>query len=440
MKKTILPIILGVLMLALLCGCGAAAVSADPTPAPEKETAEEAAEETPEPAETPEPTPVPELNFPEGSVYPLDATEVSLHELKHKDVTEAAGLLKQMPGLERIDMGTDGAWTEVNREELNAETAALERPLKATRDLTWEDLRTLQEAAPQAELEYRFVFYGRYLSTLSEEMDLNHSVMMDEGAAVREILPLMKHCKRLDMDSCGVSSERMAEIRDAYPEMEVIWRIWFANNQFTMRTDSERLWCANFYPYMWDEYTQELQYLTNLKYLDLGHNLELHDWNFMRTMTNLEVCIITASGWDTLDMLENCTKLEFLEIVPWAHIELDLTPLAGMQDLEHLNICGMGQTKGWEVLLGMPKLQRLWIGSHTAYFFPEGAMEQILEAHPYTDILYKTDGAATGSWRINPDGTVPDRYLLLREQFDYDNWPSVAPYPYNDPKYNAPWA
>ena len=111
-----------------------------------------------------------------------------------------------------------------------------------------------------------------------------------------------------------------------------------------------------------------------------------------------------------------------------------------MQDLEHLNICGMGQTQGWEVLLGMPKLKRLWIGSHTAYFFPEGAMEQILEAHPDTDILYKVDGAATGSWRMNPDGTVPERYLLLREQFDYDHWPSVAPYPYNDPKYNAPWA
>ena len=294
-------------------------------------------------------------------------------------------------------------------------------------------VRTLQEAAPQADLEYRFVFYGRYLSTLSEEMDLNHSVMTDEGAAVREILPLMKHCKRLDMDSCGVSSERMAEIRDAYPEMEVIWRIWFANDQFTMRTDSERLWCANFYPYMWDEYTQELKYLTNLKYLDLGHNLELHDWSFMRTMTNLEVCIITASGWDTLDMLENCTKLEFLEIVPWAHIELDLTPLAGMQDLEHLNICGMGQTQGWEVLLGMPKLKRLWIGSHTAYFFPEGAMDQILAAHPDTNILYLTDGAATGSWRVD------ERYQLLRQQFDYDRWPSVAPYPYNDPKYNPPW-
>ena len=344
-----------------------------------------------------------------------------------------------MPDLVRIDLGSDGAWSKLERAELNAETASVERPAEATRDLTWEDIRLLQEAAPQADVDYRFVFYGRYLSTLSTEMDLNHSVMYDEGAAVREILPVMKKCRRLDMDSCGVSSESMAEIRDAYPDMEVIWRIWFANNQFTMRTDSERLWCANFYPYMWDEYTQELKYLTNLKYLDLGHNLELHDWSFMRYMTNLEVCIITASGWDTLDMLENCTKLEFLEIVPYAHIELDLHPLAGMQDLEHLNICGMGQTEGWEVLLGMPKLKRLWIGSHTAYFFPEGAMDQILEAHPNTDILYLTDGAATGSWRMNPDGTVPERYTLLREQFDYDHWPQVAPYPYNDPKYKAPW-
>ncbi|MBQ9661578.1 MAG: hypothetical protein IJV40_00340 [Oscillospiraceae bacterium] len=432
MKKIWIPLLTVALLLFCLCGCGAAAVSADPTPSPATE---------PEPTSTPEPTPTPTpmLSFPDGSTYRVDETRLTLHSLTHKDVAATAELLKQMPDLERIDLGTDGAWTRTERVELNAETASVERPAEATRDLTWSDLRMLQEAAPQADLDYRFVFYGRYLSTLDKQMDLNHSVMSDEGAAVREILPLMKNCRKLDMDSCGVSSEAMARIRDDYPDMEVIWRIWFANGQFTMRTDSERLWCANFYPYMTDEYTQELKYLTNLKYLDLGHNLDLHNWDFMRYMTNLEVCIITASGWDTLDMLENCTKLEFLEIVPYAHIELDLHPLAGMQDLEHLNICGMGQTEGWEVLLGMPKLKRLWIGTHTAYFFPEGAMDQILAAHPDTDILYLVDGAATGSWRLNPDGTVPERYTLLRQQFDYDHWQQVAPYPYNDPKYNPPW-
>ena len=426
MKKALISLLVAVLLSGCLFGCGREAVSEKPAPVPTVET-------------TATPVPVSVLRFPDGSAHQADETRLDLQGLTHKDVPETAELLKQMPELEYVDLGTDGAWTETERAELNAETAAAERPAEATRDLTWQDLLLLQKAAPRADLDYRFVFYGRYLSTLSEEMDLNHSVMSDEGAAVREILPLMKHCKRLDMDSCGVSSEAMAKIRDDYPEMEVIWRIWFAYNQFTMRTDSERLWCANFYPYMWDEYTQELKYLTHLKYLDLGHNLQLHDWSFLRYMPDLEVLILTSSSWESLDMLENCTKLEFLEIIPYAHLDLDLQPLEKMTNLEHLNITAMGKTENWEVLLNMKKLKRLWIGEETGYYLPKGAEEQIREALPDTEIMFRGGGAATGSWRINPDGTVPERYALLREQFDYDHWPSVAPYPYNDPKYNPPW-
>ena len=332
MKKALSSVLLAVLLSGCLFGCGREAVSEDPAPVPAVEP-------------TAPPTPIPALRFPDGSTHQADETRLDLRGLTHKDVLETAKLLKQMPELEYVDLGTDGAWTETERAELNAETAAAERPAEATRDLTWQDLSLLQEAAPRADLDYRFVFYGRYLSTLSEEMDLNHSVMSDEGAAVREILPLMKYCKRLDMDSCGVSSEAMAKIRDDYPEMEVIWRIWFAYNQFTMRTDSERLWCANFYPYMWDQYTQELKYLTHLKYLDLGHNLQLHDWDFLRYMPDLEVLILTSSSWESLDMLENCTKLEFLEIIPYAHLDLDLQPLEKMTNLEHLNITAMGKTE-----------------------------------------------------------------------------------------------
>ena len=426
MKKALISLLVAVLLSGCLFGCGREAVSEAPAPDP-----------TVEPSATPVPVPV--LSFPDGSAHQADETRLDLSGLTHRGVPETAEFLKQMPELEYVDLGTDGAWTETERAELNAETAAAERPAEATRDLTWQDLLLLQKAAPRVDLDYRFVFYGRYLSTLSEEMDLNHSVMSDEGAAVREILPLMKHCKRLDMDSCGVSSEAMAKIRDDYPEMEVIWRIWFAYNQFTMRTDSERLWCANFYPYMWDEYTQELKYLTHLKYLDLGHNLQLHDWSFLRYMPDLEVLILTSSSWESLDMLENCTKLEFLEIIPYAHLDLDLQPLEKMTNLEHLNITAMGKTENWEVLLNMKKLKRLWIGEETGYYLPEGAEEQIREALPDMEIMFRGGGAATGSWRINPDGTVPERYALLREQFDYDHRPSVAPYPYNDPKYNPPW-
>ena len=142
---------------------------------------------------------------------------------------------------------------------------------------------------------------------------------------------------------------------------------------------------------------------------------------------------------ETLDMLKNCTELEYLEIIPYAHLELDLHPLAKMTKLEHLNMCGMGKTEGWEVLLNMPRLKRLWIGRQTAYYFPEGAMEQILEALPEAEVFYKEDDGATGRWRHNADGTVPERYLLLRQQFDYDHWQDHAPYPYNDPLYKPPW-
>lgn len=447
MKEKQINLIIALMLAAVLClalfltGCGrqrGGEAPSEQNAAGEPEALSGKEEGKPGEVPAPTPTPVPELTFPDGSVHMADEKTLDLSSLSHADVGGAAALLRQMPNLKSIDMGSDGAWTG-DPEPLTAETAAVEKSPEADRDLTWSDLRTLQEAAPGAEILYRFRFYGRDFTTLDEEMDLNHSQMTDEGAAVREILPLMSRCRYLDMDSCGVSSEKMAEIRDAYPEMDVVWRIWFANNTFTMRTDSERLWCAFFADYMTDEYTQELKYLTHLKYLDLGHNLQLHNWDFLRYMPDLEVCIITASGWDTLDMLENCTKLEYLEIIPMARIELDLHPLAGMTELEHLNMSGMGKTEGWEVLLNMKKMQRLWIGRATAYYFPEGAMDQILEALPNARIVYETDTSAVGSWRTDPDGSIPPRYALLREQFDYDHWPQVAPYPYNDPKCKAPW-
>ena len=367
-----------------------------------------------------------------------DAKELDLSELSHRDVAEAAAMLKLLAELESVDLGSDGAWTG-NPPELTQETASEERPTEATRDLTWEDLHTLQDAAPQAQLLYRFRFYGRDFTTTDEAMDLNHSPMTDNGAAVREILPLMKNCRYLDMDSCGVSSETMAEIRDAYPDMDVVWRVWFALGQFTVRTDIECLWCANFYPHMSHDYVTELKYCTKLKLLDMGHNLELHDWSFLEYMPDLEVLIITASGWENLEMISNCTKLEYLEAIPMTRTYVDLSPLEKLTNLEYLNICGIGESDGWEVLLNMKKLKRLWIGRWTAAGFPEGAIEQVQEALPDTEINVTEWSGATGSWRENPDGTVPERYALLKEQFDYDHWPKHAPYAYNDPKYNPPW-
>jgi len=439
MKKAFFGIILSVLLAALLCGCGMFAANAG-TEGEGGTKAEAAA--TPTPTPEPTPTPIPELTFPDGTVHRADETKLDLSKLSHKDVAATAELLKQMPDLTELELGSDGAWTGTPP-ELTAETASVERPAEATRDLSWADLRSLQDAAPGAELLYRFRFFGRDFTTEDEEMGLNHSTMTDEGAAVREVLPLMKHCRYLDMDSCGVSSESMAKIRDAYPDMDVVWRIWFGY-EFTCRTDIELMMNSYFAAGMTDALTQDLKYCTKVKRLDMGHNRELHDWSFLEYMPDLEICIITDSGWTDIGMLKNLTKLEYLEICPITHEYcgvLDFSPLANLTNLEHLNLCGIGLSTNWEVLKNLTKLKRLWLGCWTAAGLPKGAVEELQAALPNTEINITEQAAAVGSWKggDGQSGMFPERYALLREQMQYDLYWHIIPTASNDPKYNPPW-
>lgn len=374
--------------------------------------------------------------------FRTDATTLDLSDLKHKDVADMAEALALLPDLEEIELGSDGAWTG-NPPELTLETASLARPEEATRDLSWKDLHTLQDAAPQAQILYRFRFYGRDFTTTDEKMDLNHSPMTDNGAAVRDILPLMKNCRYLDMDSCGVPSETMAEIRDAYPEMNVVWRVWFGYG-FCCRTDIELMVNSSGTAGMRDDNSQELKYCTKVKRLDMGHNLELHDWSFLSYMKDLEICIITVSGWSDIEMLRGLTNLEYLEICPISHEYcgvLDLSPLKDLTNLEHLNICGISYTSNWEVLKNLTKLKRLWIGRWTAAGLPDGAIEELQAALPNTEINTTEWSAATGSWKggDGQSGPFPERYALLREQMEYDNNWGFFPRPENDPTYKAPW-
>ena len=376
--------------------------------------------------------------------FRTDETELDLSTLSHRNVAEMAEALALLPELETVELGTDGAWTG-NPPELTKETALVERPEEATRDLTWKDLHTLQDAAPQAQFLYRFRFYGRDFTTTDEAMDLNHSTMTDNAEAVRDILPLMKNCTYLDMDSCGVPSETMAEIRDDYPEMDVVWRIWFGYYYiYSCRTDIELMVNSSGSAGMNDENSKELKYCTKVKRLDMGHNNMMHDWSFLSYMKDLEICIITVSGWTDIYMLEGLTNLEYLEICPIGHGYcgvLDLSPLAGLTNLEHLNICGISYTSNWEVLKNLTKLKRLWIGHWTASGFPDGAIDELREALPDTEINVTELSAATGSWKggDGQSGPFPERYRLLREQMEYDkNW-GYFPTSEQDPLYRAPW-
>lgn len=401
------------------------------------------ASETPTPSETEAsavPTPVPEVLFPDGSIHRITERRLDLSALCHEDVSAAAEALRQMPGLRYVNLGEEdpapeegSTGTGEKTPDSNADPGEdpNEDPEPLTpRGLTWEDVRLLQEACPEAELEYRFSLFGKPFSTLDTEMNFHHVTMDDEGAAVREVLPCMKRCTLLDMDFSGVSSERMAEIRDAYPQMKVVWRIWFGSD-CSVRTDVERILASNLNHALTDGNTKDLKYCTAVRFLDIGHNTSLTDFSFLTEMPDLEVAILCITGLHDLTPLSNHEKLEYLEINTCAQ-GLDLSPLGTCPNLEHLCACYLGDIRGWEALENLKKLQRLWFGCNTR--LPDGALEELQAALPDTVINTTNPYGSSGDWRYVGRNKHP-RYQLLCEQFDYSNYTNVSSSWYNDPMY-----
>ena len=410
MKKTVTILIL--LLALTLCACGAQPSAAEPTPAPTVTP-----ESTPEPTPTPTPIPTPALlRFPDGSEHYDYEISVDLSGLRHDGVEEAVALLGRMPQLHSVLLGS--------QPEEDDEGA-----------LRFEDIRAMQEAFPGVDFEYHFTLWGKEFSTLDERMELDHIKMDDEGAAVREVLPCMTKCRFLNMDFCGVSSETMAEIRDEYPEMEVIWRIWFGTD-CSIRTDATRILASNLNHHLTDQNTQDLKYATRIRYIDIGHNTDLHDISFMGYMTDLEVAVIAISPWRDLSPLANCKNLEYLEVSEFFLSPgqvMDLEPLGELSNLKHLDICKMYHVTNWEALMKLTGLERLWIGAFND--IPPEGIEQLREALPNTEINTTERTGSLGSWRANPDGSVHWRYKLLCEQFEYDMYPYSCSTYTNDPNY-----
>ena len=367
-----------------------------------------------EPTAAPAQVKIPEVTFPDGSVHSLSERRLDLSGLCHDETEAYCEILPQMSKLRYVNLG----------EEKN-----LEKP----RDLRWEDIRKLQEACPNTDFCYGFTLFGKHFTTLDEEMNFHHIEMDDEGKAVREVLPCMTKCRLLDMDFSGVSSEAMAEIRDDFPDIEVVWRIWFGNN-CSVRTDVERILASNLDHRLQDANTKDLKYCTKVRLLDIGHNDLLTDFSFLEYMPDLEVAILGITGMRDFRSLANCTKLEYLELntLYWNQ-DPDLEPLKNLTNLEHLNLCRLGHLQHWEILKNMTKLKRLYFGCYT--YVPEGAREQLEALFPDTEIDWKTPTGCDDGWRYAGNGGYAERYLLLREQFEYANYTNVSSAWYNDPLY-----
>ncbi len=370
-----------------------------------------------------------------GQQVKLSDAEVDLSTMGSEQLQEAASVLRCMSSL---------------------------RLMHVNSALSLSDVAVLHDASPASAIDYPFNVWGVDGNLADEYLSFSHITMNDEGAAVRQILPMMKNLQTLDMDSCGVSDGSMAVIRDENPNVDVIWRIWFAG--YSVRTDVERILASSTMRggEVSDEEAAKLQYCTKVRYLDVGHNKVLTDISFARSMPDLEVLILAINNVSDISPLADCPKLEYLEIN--STNVTDLSPLSNSMALRHLNI---GRTAKDEnntgddldrprvsdisPLYGLHDLERLWIGSVTAPSIPTEQITHMQECAPNCVINLDAGDPSQGEWRTTGErpnwvweewlrtgvfnDPLNERYLLLREQFQYDLGVSAYSLPENDPLY-----
>lgn len=353
------------------------------------------------------------VTLPDGQVLSNSEQNLDLSALTDSAVDGTVQVLAYLPKVSSIQLGSERS------------------------DLGWDSVRAIMDACPDASVSYTFWLYDKEFSTVDTTINLSHIPVEDGGAQVMQAMACMPDLVSVDMDSCGVSNEDMAAIRDAYPDVKVVWRVWFGD-AYSVRTDVERILASQ--PSvggMLDRYNSEaLKYCTDVKYLDVGHNDALDDISFVAYMPKLEVAILAMDNWSDATPLASCTELEYLEMQ--TTLCTDLSPLSGLKKLRHLDIAYIVDLDDISPLYSLTELERLWVGCYN--HVPKEQIDEMRAAAPnceVNDTVY--DDPTGGRWRYvdyNDKAYIfilHPRYEKLREQFGYTS--ADFSFYWNDPLY-----
>ena len=348
-----------------------------------------------------------DVTLPDGRVLDSDTYTADLSAMNGKQALEAASLLSLLPRLRSVDLGRERG------------------------DLTYDDVDAIHAMLPDADLHLLFRLYDKDFDLADSTLNLRYIPVKDNCAAVREVMAHMPNLRTVDMDSCGVDNATMEKLNQDFPDVKVIWRIWFGE-KYSVRTDVEMILAskASVGGVLWDDDVAQLYYCHDVKYLDLGHNGGITDIGFVRGMPKLEAAILAMQGWSDASPLADCPNLEYLEM--FGVTCSDLSPLSGLSKLRHLNIASNIHISDISPLYSLTELERLWLGCVNTV--PNEQVEEMRRRAPKCVINTSvwTD-PTTDHWRYD-DWVYVDRYALLRVQFGgYTD--DAFSFTWNDPLY-----
>lgn len=322
-----------------------------------------------------------------------ETESVNLAGMTVDEITSVIGILENLPNLNYVELMNDSG------------TCALSE----------QDVKLLVEAAPSVRFHYVFSLFGRTVSTTDEVIEfVNLSLNTTAEPEIREALSIMAPGSTLILDRCGLSSEFLDSIRKDYTHVDLVWRVYFGvDGRYSTLTNDDTIRVVY---NVTDETCYEMRYLRSVKYMDMGHNDTLTDVSFLAFMPDLEILILSGSAVSDLSGIENCKKLEFLELANCLKLS-DISPLAGCASLKYLNIC-YTKVSSLMPLDGLP-IQNLFCKQTRVGAEEQKQFKEIHEGS--TAVFTGTDPYAGAGWRYVDNGyTYTEFYKKVREVFDLD--------------------
>lgn len=325
-----------------------------------------------------------------GRTYDPNATQVDLSGLTSGELDEVLLKLALLPQVQEIEL-------------MDAQGKS---------ELSMTEVKVLMDALPNVDIHYTFEFFGQTLSTSDTRVEYDSVYMGNEAEdQIRLALDILPNCTYFLLDSCGIDDEVMASIRDDYPDVKVVWRVFF--EACNLLTDEEVIRVTF---ELTDENCAPLQYCTDAVYVDIGHNDILHDMSFFRNMPRLECVIVSGAAVEDMTVFENCDNLTWLELCFCGWIT-DISVLENHPALKYLNI-SFTSVSDISVLENVA-LERL---NAISTKIPYAERRDFTRSHP--DCVSVFDGTQPYGygWRYDDGGYLYfDYYARMREIFRYDD-------------------
>lgn len=323
-----------------------------------------------------------------GQELGMETKSLDLSALTPEEMEASLPVLSQFPNIETIQLLDEEGNSQLDVAQVHA----------------------LQQAVPNALLQYSFTLFGKTVSTTDERVEFRNMKLGDSREEeLRQALDIMKGCQYMLLESCRFSDQVLSQLREDYRgQTKIVWRIYFARAGSCLTDRTVLRYVYN----VTNSTVKQLKYCEDVEYVDFGHNEILSDWSWIAYMPKLKGIICSGSIIQDLTPFENCKELEFLELSNCGMLK-DISPLAACESLKWLNI---SYTKAEDLSC----LDDLPLETFV-YVKPKASQEELdrfSQVHPQCLVQYK--GNEYGyPWRYTEDGEPMPQYAHLQKVFGY---------------------